>query len=446
MTGNPLDPVLGKVAEALAKVVIQSAWNQSGKLFGWMGGRLNEGTRKLIYSASQQYAQNYQERHGTLKVLGMQEPVQIESIYTEVQFLGKEAIRQYASLEEIEKAYAKRSSERRFQAEDRKKQSGIKVANQKQFLMVLGQPGSGKTTFLRRMGWEALKGRAGRYQYACMPIFIELKEFNTSDIDLKKTIIDELATCKYPEPQRSAEQLLDQGKLLLLLDGLDEVNTNSEALAIQRIQKFVDRYNQNRFICSCRTAAYQSRFRRFSDVVMADFDDNQIRQYITNWFSSKTDKVAKMAYKCWKLLNQADYKAAKELAQTPLLLTFLCLVYDDSQSFPKNRAVLYGDALDILLKRWAAEKRVAHDSIYKDLTVALEEMMLAEIAYKGFHAKQLFFSRSEIMAQIREFLANNLNAPKHLDGDKVIDAIRIQQGILVERARSVLSAAGDGQR
>ncbi|MGV2388855.1 MAG UNVERIFIED_CONTAM: hypothetical protein LVR29_12975 [Microcystis novacekii LVE1205-3] len=57
-------------------------------------------------------------------------------------------------------------------------------------------------------------------------------------------------------------------------------------------------------------------------------------------------------------MQKEEYKSAKELAHTPLLLTFLCLVYDENQSFPTNRSRLYQDALRILLEKWSAEKRL----------------------------------------------------------------------------------------
>jgi predicted NACHT family NTPase len=126
-----------------------------------------------------------------------------------------------------------------------------------------------------------------------------------------------------------------------LLDGLDEVPTDNQDKVIGQIQNFVDQHDQNRFICSCRTAVYRHNFRRFNDVVMADFDDNQIQSFIYNWFQSDLDYKAGTAERCWELLQKEENKAAKELAQTPLLLTFLCLVYNRSQDLPKNRAVLY---------------------------------------------------------------------------------------------------------
>ena len=429
----PVDPISTKIAE----IIFKTAWEGGGKVVGWMGGGLNDSRKQLIFQASRRYVETYMERHGTLKVLGMSQPAKLESIYTAVRFLGAEGIRQYKSESSLEEVY-RQASQRRFQG-DCRKEDGLTVANQQQFLMVLGQPGAGKSTFLRRMGLAALRRKQDGYGPECVPVFVELKRFTTSEINLEATIAAELETCGFPKSKESATRLLEQGKLLILLDGLDEVPTSQIDAAIQKIQDFVDRYDKNRFIASCRTAAYQSRFRRFVDVVMADFDEAQIQQFITNWFQSQQDLQMGTAQKCWELLQQPEYAATKELAQTPLLLTFLCLVFDDSQTFPKNRAVLYGDALEVLLKRWSAEKRIQRDPIYQDLTPPLEEMMLAEIAHAGFVEDRLFFSKPEVIQQIKVCLESNLNAPKHLDGEQVLTAIQIQQGILVERARGVLS-------
>lgn len=64
---------------------------------------------------------------------------------------------------------------------------------------------------------------------------------------------------------------------------------------------------------------------------------------------------------------------------------------------------------------------------------------MAEIAYKGFKADRLFFPQQDIVADIRSFLGNNLNAPQHLDGEAVLNAIEVQQGILIQRAEDIYS-------
>jgi hypothetical protein len=138
-------------------------------------------------------------------------------------------------------------------------------------------------------------------------------------------------------------------------------------------------------------------------------------------------------------LQKNENKATKELAQTPLLLTFLCLVYDRQHILPTQRSTLYGKALDILLSEWSAQKRLEHDPIYEGFHPDLEKVLLAQIAYDSFEQDQLFFLKDDIIRQISDFLADTLDAPKHLDGGAVLKAIEKQQGILVERATGIYS-------
>ncbi|MBD2603113.1 NACHT domain-containing protein [Scytonema hofmannii FACHB-248] len=399
---------------------------------------LDEKTKKLIYKASQQYIINYHKRHNKLQILGMQKPVDLDSIYTAVQCFQNYDIRKFESVEGLEELY-RQAGKRGIQHKKANTEDGLKVANQQQYLMVLGAPGAGKSTLLRKIGLEALKAHQSEYQHQCIPLFIDLKQFTDKEINIHQTIVKDFFDCQLPLIEDFTTKALEQGKLLILLDGLDEVPTDNMDLAIKQIQSFVDEWKKNRFIISCRIAAYRQNFPKCSEVTIAEFNDGQIQQFIKNWFSSEVDKKVETAEKFWGLLKQQEYTATKELAQTPLLLTFLCLVYDESQDLPKNRSTLYSDALDILLRRWRAEKRIQEDRIDQELGIDLEKIMLSEIAYLGFEAEKLFFSHQEVVREIKEFLASNDNAPKHLEAEVVLDAIAIQQGILVERERDIYS-------
>lgn len=430
MTG--WEPIaLDAAIKSLAGLFAKTAWDLGNK-------RLDEPIKQTIFRASRQYIQNYRERHGILKVLGMPKPVSLESVYTTVKLLEAEAIRSFETIEAMEEFY-RQKEHRGFQRGDRHKREGIQVANEEEYLTVLGGPGVGKSTFLRKIGLEVLKGKQGRFQHPCIPVFLELKRFDTDEIDVEQFIVKEFRTCGFPEPEQFTARALKQGRLLVLMDGLDEAPSQNLDRVICTIQDFTDRHSKNRFIASCRTAAYHNYFRRFTDVAIAEFEDDQIRQFIHNWFRSELDQQMGIARQCWGLLQKPENAAAKELAQTPLLLTFLCLVYDRSQNLPDNRSTLYRKALDILLEEWAAEKRIRREAIYQGLHTDLEKVLLAEIAYQGFDADQLFFSQQGILKHISSFLADTLDAPKHLDSKAVLNAIEVQQGILVERVEDVYS-------
>jgi hypothetical protein len=293
----------------------------------------------------------------------------------------------------------------------------------------------GKSTFLRKMGLEALKGRRKEgFHHACLPVFVELKLFRGGEIDIQR-IAQEFATCGFPDHERFTNTMLEQGRLLVLLDGLDEVPTDRMSDAITKIQDFVDRYDKNRFIASCRVAAYRHNFRRFTDVAIADFDDDQIQAFIANWFHSQP----KLGQECWEKLTSAEYAAAKELTHTPLLLTLACLLYQRAGQFPTNRATLYERALRVLLEEWAAEKELPRDSLYKGLDTKRKELMLSEIAYEAFKEDRLFLSKREVVEQIERSLKDMLPDEKFIDGAAVLRSIEVQHGVLVERAEGIYS-------
>ncbi|ESA36064.1 signal transduction protein with nacht domain protein [Leptolyngbya sp. Heron Island J] len=434
MLGDALNGVIGPIFE--------TTWNVLKNQYDAGLQHVDDEQKRLYVQqaterAAQAYHQKYLERHCNVKVLPglMKEAMPLDTIYTAVKFLGDSDLKYFSTLDDLEEMY-RQSGKRRFRVGSDERKDGLDAANQEQYLMVLGGPGVGKSTFLRKLGLEALKGNLA---HDLMPVFIELKSFKSDEQTIAQAITKELEIAGFPGPETLVESLLAEGKILVLLDGLDEVPAKQENDVIDQVRDFCDRYSQNRFVSSCRIAAYKGGFNRFIDVTMAEFDDEQIEQFIKRWFSSDLDIQAGTALRFWNLLCQPENEAAKELAQTPLLLTFLCLTYDRSQNLPTVRSTLYGDALNILLKEWAAEKRLEQDPIYQGFHADLEKELLAEIAYESFSENQLFFSKAELVERVSSFLEDTLNAPKYLDGVAVLKAIEKQQGILVERAPDAYS-------
>ena len=429
--------IVDALAKGLIGQLVKSGWEGI-----WEGIAKNESLQDNVgnlwrdkkYHFVREYAQRYWERHGIVKVLKMAKPMDLESIYINMQCLDKFTRDKYESSLNLEKAF-RESNQRRYRFLKDGKQEGMVFANQEKYLMVFGEPGIGKSTFLRKVGLEAMKGNNEKYQHNLTPVLLELKHFKEEQINIQGLIQKEFDLCGFPNVEKAIPDKLKKGELLILLDGLDEVpdaNTNN---VITTIQNFVDQHNKNRFIISCRTAA-RTHFRQFTDIEIVEFDNQQIKTFIKHWFSDEPET----AKECWQLLQQPEYASAKELGQTPLLLTFLCLVYDENQAFPTNRSRLYGDALRILLERWAAEKRLPNRrQIYENLSIENEEILLSEIAYFYFSEDRLFYNQGELTDQIKTFLMDSLNAPHYLDGEEILKTIEKEQGIFVERARGEYS-------
>ncbi|MFN7657167.1 MAG: hypothetical protein ACK5P3_03255, partial [Dolichospermum sp.] len=181
-----LDQLVG-----LPEVAPDQAVNHFAELYiKILGSDLDQKTKKLIYQASKQYILNYQKRYNRLRVLGMSQSVNLDDIYTEVQCLQPDEMRNFESVTALEKNYRHNGSPR-LTNEKSARENGITIANQYAHLMILGQPGAGKSTFLRKIGLEALKGKSGQIQGEIIPVLLELKQFTTNEVNIYNIIEQE---------------------------------------------------------------------------------------------------------------------------------------------------------------------------------------------------------------------------------------------------------------
>ena len=399
------------------------------------------------------YLDRYERRHAQVKILGMAEPVPLASIYTEARIVSPTFLHGYRTQEELQELFLRKGrSLAGYDCDEPRPALDIANNEEYQFLNLLGTPGAGKSTFLRYIGWMAVQryrlsttaqGESHPatlpYRFNLLPVLLELRSLRNAPLDFVALIDHELRTNGLPAGFGCAA--LQAGGLLVLLDGLDEVPADKLDDTIQGIRDLVDQHPGCRYITSCRTAFYKNYFNRFTDVLLTDFTDDQIQNLIENWFRSDRDRDLGTAAALWKLLKDPYHQATRELARTPLLATFLCLVYDDRQQLPTNRAELYGDALRILLERWAASKRVrAHrEPVFPGLSTKRELLMLEAIAGPAYEREQYFFTAQELATAIEKFLQSDVYRPDTVDGRQVVEEIEGKQGLLVQRAHDKYS-------
>ena len=423
----------------IAIPIFRSLLGSGNKFLGIFGKSLEKKDREVILGASKQYEKQFKQRYDISQCLGRSVPLNIESINITVQWLDNPNDCKLGADDNLELAYNQTCNARSGSTE-LPQQSGLQVANEQQYLMVQGGPGVGKSTFLRRVGLEALSGRQEIFAHSLIPVFIELKRFiSSSEIDLEQYIVEEFSNCGFPAADQLTLELLCQGKLLILLDGLDELPHNYVSRVMNQIQNFVEQYEFNRFIISCRTIVCLNGFIHFNNVAVVKLSDSQIKKFITDWFRSSERKRTGSAEKCYKSLQKPENIAIKFLAHTPLLLNFLCLVYESNERFPENLSKLYGQALLIALEKWSEKKGIIKDKNYQGLHKELEELLLAEIAYASFATENLLFSGQQIIGLIDDFLTSYFNQPQNLDAQGVLNTIFVKNDILEQKAKGVFA-------
>lgn len=379
-----------------------------------------------------------QEQCGTMRVLDMTVPIGLHDIYTEANVLEKITGRRRVGIDELLQGFdAKSETFDRFElSRTAERVSGLEAVQRYSKLLVMGKPGAGKTTFLKYL---AIQCNEGKLQSDRVPIFIFLRDFADDEREptLLNYIIQMLST--YNVIADEIEQLLKEGRILVLLDGLDEVRQEHNGHVLKQIRNFSNRYHRNQFVMTCRIAAQAYTFEKFLEVEIADFDEGQIATFSKNWFKRKHPAKAKKFM--WKLEEEARIK---ELATNPLLLTLLCLVFEQVGKFPKNRYDLYKEAIDILLIKWDVSRDIEREEIYKSLSLGDKRDLLSYIAYKTFEQERYFFKQRELEHYISDYLSNFPDAKTNpeelqLDSEAVLKSIEAQHGLLVERAKGIYS-------
>lgn len=376
--------------------------------------------------------------HGTMPLWGVDHWVPLGALFVDVNILEEVSGNRRSELDDLWQDFNQnpgyRGLDRMGLGKERQRVSGLEVLNKNTNLMVVGKPGSGKTTYLQRVVTEC---NDGRLQAQRIPSLIRLREFVDDGREIGYSVERYLEQC-WRLSEAETKRVLDEGRSLLLLDGLDEVTGKDGKAIAKQIKRFARDYPQVQVIVTCRTQSQESRFERFDYVEVADFNEAQVRSFSEHWFQTVCADVAIGETKAKAFLEQLfreENKPIRELAITPILLSLTCAVFYRTEKFYSKRSKLYEEALELLLEQWDKSRTIERDEIYRDLSGERKLELLSHLALKKFEQEQyVLFEQAEIEGYIGEFLGIGSRESR-----AVLRAIESQHGLLIERATKVWS-------
>lgn len=281
----------------------------------------------------------------------------------------------------VEHGHGERTEVRQERVDDLR----IAVAAQ-QRIILLGNSGSGKTTTLWRLAYDYANAALAD-AHAALPLLVPLAGY-TDDEPFDAYLARHLGPlAPYLETYRAL------GRLILLLDGLDEMPQDGNAERVGRIQDVLGRYTDEALVITCRTLDNVSRLRGLQKVAVLPLDEMRVRTFLHKyldktagerlfWIIAGGQKVRTL----WEVWRQASgswgafwdgdkmpedvYSRTTEaqrklwarlrkepppllaIGRNPYLLLMLAKVYTNTRGdLPANRAQLLATFVDTLLER-----------------------------------------------------------------------------------------------
>ena len=402
----------------------------------------------LVQQVRSQRRDKVQDQCGTLQLLDIGHPVSLDDMYIDVNVLKSIASLQWSEVsnpQTLEPAAFERFG---LGEVDQNQVLGLTAVEHYSKVRMLGRPGSGKTTFLQYL---AVQCNQGEWESERVPIFITLRHFvEESKASGKFSLLDyirhEFLTSDITDPS-AIETLLQAGKGLVLLDGIDEVLNHENAAVLKEIRRFSDKYHKNLFVVTCRTAAQKFSLRGFTDVEVAPFTEAQITTFAQKWFIAFTKTTEAGRAKATQFIEKLDLPENwqfRQMVVTPLFLHLACWVFQGQGRFPTKRTEFYKEGLDLLLGKWDEARGVERDEAYQGFRLPQKLKLLSQIAAATFEQGQYFFEQRVVEQQIEDYIRCLPNASTdaeelQLESEAVLKAIESQHGLLTERSRGIFS-------
>ncbi|MEW5958463.1 MAG: NACHT domain-containing protein, partial [Chloroflexota bacterium] len=261
------------------------------------------------------------------------------------------------------------------------------AARQEKRLALVGDPGSGKSTFVRQLAGRLARARlAGDaptdWPEPLFPLLTSLRHLapKLAGLELDRLGRQEktgrlveavlaqwqadLAELQLKDGPEQLETLLATERLLLIFDGLDEAPDGLRPRVNQAVQAVLKTYpNIDRVMVTCRVRSYSgsAELPGFARHELAPFDEDKIGAFVDAWYGALANRLGQTeAENRRKNLRQAALgNDLRKLAENPMLLTTMAVIHQRETRLPKERVRLYRQAVEILMRRWQQQKGLA---------------------------------------------------------------------------------------
>lgn len=251
--------------------------------------------------------------------------------------------------------------------------------------VLVGAPGAGKTSALKQLELTAAR-KALSTAWAKIPLYIRLADWPRNIESFEDFIVF--------EQQRKGLSFVPINHLLLLLDGLNEIDSSAYENRLAQISQWLNQQRDVKAVFTTRDRHFNnaenqlyygddSRL-RIAVVQIHPLDDVKIQRFVRAYFAQESTTADRFLSQLWgENLKGDETKRLWNLARNPLQLLILCVIFGkNEENLPLNRAALFEDFFRVLYVREL--KKPNHREILFDELVN----RLGSLALEMFKSKE----------------------------------------------------------
>ncbi|XP_015762971.1 PREDICTED: uncharacterized protein LOC107342024 isoform X2 [Acropora digitifera] len=266
-----------------------------------------------------------------------------------------------------------------------------KECSQPRRVLIEGQPGMGKTTYCHKIAYDWAKKRKGGESFPDVMLVLLLK---CRDIKcgLWDAIDDQLLPREVNEGEKERFFTFvreNQSKVLLVLDGLDELPSSQWSTYADIIQ---GRVLPESYLVVTARHEFGVRVRKCCHTLLEveGFTRADAKKFILKYFREGEEDLAE------KLLDKLHSdRTLQDLTANPLNTALICLVFEDFRGqFPESRTLLYLEIVECVLRRYRLKMKLPETD--QDLVplYQVELKQLGRIAIEGLQSDSMYFDQS----------------------------------------------------
>jgi len=318
-------------------------------------------------------------------------------------------------------------------------------------LAILGPPGAGKSTLLKRLATAyASEERRGLLpdnlpRRKWLPLIIRCRDLGSLAREpLQEAIANVARRAELSDMRAAFDEMfgdrLRSGRVLLLVDGIDEIAAVSDRVAFaEQLRTFMSVYPQIGVVVTSRLTGFRAVAPTIAEACqlyrLTELSESDIEKLVRAWHREVLGGASPAGLSADSLIAEIlQAERVRRLAANPLLLTTILLVRRWAGELPRRRTVLYGKAIEVLLMTWNV---LGHVPI--DMEEALPQ--LGYLAYEMLAAgvqRLPYRTMCQILARAREELPELLGFT-HMSVADFIRSIEDRSSLLLTTGHDVES-------